>query len=143
MGNADHSPDAGVIVECFNEGLPRGVWWISHSRPFDILADIQRSVTTNRTSLPIATRLTQVLTLITIQTILGLLITIAFIAAAPSFVGAFVPGEVQAVSVQYIRISSGSLMTGMLEVAVNLGTRALDHPECASFAFTASCQTNP
>lgn len=75
------------------------------------------------------TRLAQILTLIAIQTVLGLIITIVFIAVAPSFMAAFVPGDVRDVSVQYIRISSGSLLASMMETAISLGTRALDHPE--------------
>jgi hypothetical protein len=106
-------PDASIVVEVVNEGLPRGVW----------------STTTDRTALPLEARLAQILTLITVQTTLGLCLTVAFVIAAPSFVGAFVPGTVRSISVRYVRISSGSLVASTLETAVSLGTRALDHPE--------------
>jgi Na+-driven multidrug efflux pump len=60
---------------------------------------------------------------------MGCILTIVFISAAPSFVGAFVPGEIKEISVEYIRISSGSLLASTIENAVSIGTRTLDHPE--------------
>lgn len=91
---------------------------------------MKRSVTTDRTTLSPRARLTQVLTLITVQFILGVLIIIAFVAAAPAFVDTFIPGGVDVgESVRYVRLSSASLGVGLVDVAVSLGTRALDHPE--------------
>lgn len=91
---------------------------------------MSRSTTTNRTTLTPSQRHTQIKTLITFQTILAVCIFIAFLAAAPAFVGTFVPqGTDVDLSVKYVRLSSMSLAVSLISTAITLGTRALDHPE--------------
>ncbi|GAA5852607.1 hypothetical protein JCM8547_002561 [Rhodosporidiobolus lusitaniae] len=75
-------------------------------------------------------RLSLTRTLVLVQSILGLLLSLAFIGAAESFVANFVPGEVKAVSVQYVRVSSfGSCLGSTVETAVATAMRALVKPD--------------
>jgi Na+-driven multidrug efflux pump len=74
-------------------------------------------------------RLSLTYTLITIQSCLGFLLSIVFLFAAPGFVGAFVPGQVRATSVKYLRILAFDALASTLNTAVSFGTRALDKPE--------------
>lgn len=163
---------AGVVVECFNGGLPRAVWYVDfcssclrgfalclrairdcsmtdqprilvYLRIYRVGCSVDRrrtdpigqalryrSTTTNRTSFTESWRHTQIRTLITVQTLLCLCILVAFLASARAFVGAFVPqGTDVEMSVKYVRLSSGSLAVGLVNTAIGLGTRALDHPE--------------
>jgi len=102
-----------VVVEVFNEGLPKAVW----------------STIANSATNDISTRLSLTLTLITVQSALGFILSLSFLAAAPRFVGVFVPGPAKATSIRYIRISSFSSLASTVETAVSLGTRALDQPD--------------
>ncbi|KAK4705213.1 hypothetical protein P7C70_g993, partial [Phenoliferia sp. Uapishka_3] len=105
---------ASIVVECFNEGLPRAAW----------------NTVANDSLYSKEQRLSLVRTLVIIQSAIGLILSLSFIGAADSFVGNFVPGPVQDISVRYVRISAfGSGLASTLETAVSLGTRALDHPE--------------
>ena len=60
---------------------------------------------------------------------LGLLMTIVFVAAAESLAAAFVPIEVRASSLTYVRISSIEALSSALTTAVSACTRALDQPD--------------
>lgn len=103
----------GVVAEVLNEGLPRAAWVIIGDKA--------------SRSLPQRLKLTH--TLILFQSILGLIMSIAFISAASTFAEGFVPVEVRAASLTYIRISAFSALSSAIEVAVSTSTRALDKPD--------------
>lgn len=103
----------GVVAEVLNEGLPRAAWVI--------IGD--------KASRSLPQRLKLVHTLILFQTLLGLIMSVAFVAAAPTFANGFVPMEVRAASVTYVRISAFSALGSAVEVAVATSTRALDKPD--------------
>ncbi|KAI1382462.1 hypothetical protein F4677DRAFT_26363 [Hypoxylon crocopeplum] len=103
----------GVVVEVLNEGLPRAAWVI--------IAD--------KASRSHAQRLGLAYTLIIFQSILGLIMSIAFLGGAATFAEGFVPREVRAASVTYIRISAFSALSSAIETAVAAATRALDKPD--------------
>ncbi|KEQ83198.1 hypothetical protein M438DRAFT_398159 [Aureobasidium pullulans EXF-150] len=88
----------GVVAEVLNEGLPRASWLIIGDRA-------------NRS---ISARYSLSFTLIIIQSILGLVMSIAFVRAA---------------SLTYIRISAFSALSSAIETAVSTSTRALDKPD--------------
>ncbi|TVY85599.1 hypothetical protein LAWI1_G008665, partial [Lachnellula willkommii] len=114
----------GVVAEVLNEGLPRASWLI--------IGD--------KASRSYRQRLQLSYTLIVVQSALGLLMSIIFIAAASTFAKGFVPVEVRAASLAYVRIGAFSALSSALEVAVSTATRALDHPDvplvisCVKFA---------
>jgi hypothetical protein len=85
--------------------------------------------TTRDTAQELMHRLSLTFTLISVQSCLGFLLSIIFLFAAPGFVGAFVPGQVRATSVKYIRILAFDALASTVNTAVSLGTRALDKPE--------------
>jgi hypothetical protein len=103
----------GVVAEVLNEGLPRAAW--------NIIAD--------RSNRSLATRHGLSYTLITVQTILGLIMSVAFVGAARQFADVFVPEEVRSVSINYVRIAAFSALSSAIEVAVAAATRALDKPD--------------
>jgi hypothetical protein len=103
----------GVVAEVLNEGLPRAAW--------NIIAD--------RSNRSLATRHGLSYTLITVQTILGLIMSVAFVGAARQFADVFVPEEVRGVSINYVRIAAFSALSSAIEVAVAAATRALDKPD--------------
>ena len=74
-------------------------------------------------------RLFLVNTLILVQSIIDLVVSLVFIAIAPNFVGSFIPGPVRATSVKYVRVSSFGMLASLVETAVSIGTRSLDKPE--------------
>ena len=61
--------------------------------------------------------------------LLGVLLTVIFVASAHKLAGAFVPIEVRETSLKYVRISSVQAFSSAIEVAVSASTRALDHPD--------------
>ncbi|KAI0883802.1 uncharacterized protein GGS22DRAFT_166127 [Annulohypoxylon maeteangense] len=103
----------GVVVEVLNEGLPRASW--------SIIAD--------KASRSPEQRLGLAYTLILFQFALGLIMSFAFLAGAGTFATGFVPTEVRAASVRYIRISAFSALASAVETAVAAATRALDMPD--------------
>ena len=103
----------GVVAEVLNEGLPRAAWVVIGDKA--------------SRSLPQRLKLTH--TLILFQSILGLIMSIGFVIAAPRFAQSFVPIEVRAASVKYVRISAFSALSSSIEVAVSTSTRALDKPD--------------
>jgi Na+-driven multidrug efflux pump len=103
----------GVIAEVLNEGLPRAAW--------NIIADRSNRSLTARHGLSN--------TLIAAQTVLGLIMSIAFVAAARNFADAFVPEESRSVSLDYVRIAAFSALSSAIETAVAAATRALDKPD--------------
>ena len=103
----------GVIVEVLNEGLPRSAWLIIGDK--------------STRTLP--SRLGLSYTLIATQTVLGMLMTIIFIAASSSVAVAFVPEQVRQNSITHVRISSVQALSSAVETAVAACTRALDHPD--------------
>jgi len=103
----------GVVAEVLNEGLPRASW--------NVIGD-----KANRT---LAARYSLSLTLIIFQCVLGLIMSVIFVAAAKQFAAGFVPVNVRAASVTYIRISAFSALSSAIETAVATSTRALDKPD--------------
>jgi Na+-driven multidrug efflux pump len=103
----------GVVAEVLNEGLPRASYLIIGDK-------------SNRS---FRERLQLTHTLILFQSILGLIMSIAFVAGAATFAKGFVPVEVRAASVTYVRISAFSAFSSAVEYAVNASTRALDKPD--------------
>ncbi|CCA72129.1 hypothetical protein PIIN_06065 [Serendipita indica DSM 11827] len=103
----------GVIVEVINEGLPRASWLI--------IGD--------KSSRPLATRIQLAYTLISIQMLLGTLLSIVFLTSSSLLAGFFVPAVVRATSLRYVRISSFSALASTTEYSVSLATRALDRPD--------------
>lgn len=103
----------GVVAEVLNEGLPRASYLIIGDKA-------------NRTYLE---RLQLTHTLILFQSILGMIMSIGFVAGASTFAKGFVPIEVRDVSVTYVRISAFSAFSSAIEYAVNTSTRALDKPD--------------
>ncbi len=76
----------GVVVEVLNEGLPRTAW--------NVIGD--------RTNGSLADRHGLSYTLIAFQTVLGFIMSIAFVAAAQQFADAFVPAQVREASLTYV-----------------------------------------
>ncbi|KAK4099285.1 hypothetical protein N658DRAFT_487696 [Parathielavia hyrcaniae] len=103
----------GVVAEVLNEGLPRAAW----------------SVIGDKSSRTPAQRLALTHTLILVQSLLGLVMSVAFAAGAEAFARGFVPGEVREVSVVYVRISAFVALSSAVETAVAAATRALDQPD--------------
>lgn len=103
----------GVVAEVLNEGLPRASWLIIGDRA-------------NRS---ISARYSLSFTLIIFQSILGLVMSIAFVGAAKQFASGFVPVDVRTASLTYIRISAFSALSSAIETAVSTSTRALDKPD--------------
>lgn len=102
-----------TIAEVLNEGLPRIAWLIIG----------------NSASYSLSTRLSLSYTLIIFQTVMGLLMTIIFIAAAESFAAGFVPPEVREKSLSYVRVSAAVALTSAVQTAVASCTRAMDWPD--------------
>lgn len=103
----------GVVAKVLNEGLPRAAWLIIG----------------NNSSRSFRSRLQLTYTLIVFQSILGLIMSIAFVAGAPTPADGFVPVEVRESSVTYVHISAFSAFSSAIEYAVNTSTRALDKPD--------------
>lgn len=103
----------GIISEVLNEGLPRASW--------NIIGD--------KSNRSLASRRGISYTLIIVQSMLGLVMSIAIVTAAQQFANTFVPEEVRAVSLTYVRISGFSALSSALETAVAAATRALDQPD--------------
>ncbi|KAG9942790.1 hypothetical protein KCU85_g9111, partial [Aureobasidium melanogenum] len=103
----------GVVAEVINEGLPRASWLIIGDRA-------------NRS---ISARYSLSFTLIIVQSIQGLILSITFVGAAKQFASGFVPVEVRTASLTYVRISAFSSLSPAIETAVSTSTRALDKPD--------------
>ncbi|EHK24788.1 uncharacterized protein TRIVIDRAFT_61552 [Trichoderma virens Gv29-8] len=99
--------------EAVNEGLPRAAWVI-------IGDEASRGLTE---------RLQLTHTLIAFQSVVGSVLSIIFLGAAPKFADSFVPEEVRAASLTYVRITSFTVLSGAIETAVASATRALDKPD--------------
>lgn len=116
----------GVVVEVLNEGLPRAAWVVIGDKA-------------SRSS---AQRLGLAHTLILVQSVLGLIMSIAFLAGAATFAQGFVPVEVRAASLTYIRISAFSALSSAIETAVATATRALDKPDIPLIISTVKFAVN-
>jgi len=103
----------GVIAQVLNDGLPRCAWLIIGDK-------ITRTV---------SSRLALSYTMIVVQVVLGLLMTLIFIASSESLAAAFVPEQVSQSSLTYVRISSVEALSSAMETVVSSCTRALDHPD--------------
>lgn len=116
----------GTVAEVLNEGLPRAVWVT--------IAD--------KEARPFKERLGLAHTLVVFQSFLGLVMSIAFVAAAKRFADAFVPHDILEASITYVRISAFSAFSSAMEVAVSNATRALDKPDVplviSSIKFTVN-----
>jgi Na+-driven multidrug efflux pump len=76
------------------------------------------------------------------QSIVGLIMSIAFVAGASTFASGFVPVEVRSASVTYVRISAFSAFSSAVEYAVNTSTRALDKPDVPLIISTTKFAIN-
>jgi Na+-driven multidrug efflux pump len=116
----------GIVAEVLNEGLPRAAWVIigdSASRPW-------------------TQRLGLTYTLILFQSVLGLIMSIGFLAGAATFAKGFVPIEVRDASLTYVRISAFSALSSAIETAVAAATRALDKPDVPLVISTTKFAVN-
>lgn len=102
----------GVVAEVINEGLPRAAWVI--------IGD--------KTRTPIS-RIGLTQTLIIVQSVLGLTVSLVLLGAAKNFAAGFVPVNIREASLTYVRLSAFSTFSSALEYAVANATRALDHPD--------------
>ena len=109
-----------------NEGLPRGV--------FVVIGD--------KSSRSLSSRLTISWTLLYVQTILGLMLSIIFTGGAASFASTFVPEEIRHASLTYVRISAWSTIFSAISIAVSYATRALDRPDVPSFISLVTTTVN-
>lgn len=103
----------GVVAEVLNEGLPRASWLI--------IGDSASRLMSSRLQLSY--------TLILFQAVLGLIMSLAFVAAAATFADGFVPDNVRSASRTYVRLSAFSCLSSAIETAVASATRALDKPD--------------
>ncbi|KAI8917535.1 hypothetical protein DFJ77DRAFT_488310 [Powellomyces hirtus] len=102
----------GVITEVVNEGLSRVA--------FNVIGNKHRTDTYRRQLC---------WTLIAFQALCGLLLSVAFVVAAPSFASLFVPVEVRDNSITYVRIASFSSLFSVIQYATEAATRSLDRPD--------------
>lgn len=102
----------GIVAEIFNEGLPRA--------SFRVIGD-EKLTRTHRLKL--------VYTLLLTQMVVGVLLSIAFLAAAPAFCAAFAPDEIRAASAEYVRISAFSIFCTCIDYALATAMRAFDRPD--------------
>ncbi|KAI8941822.1 hypothetical protein NX059_003022 [Plenodomus lindquistii] len=116
----------GVVAEVLNEGVPRAAYLLIGDR-------------SNRTY---QQRVQLTHTLILFQAVLGLIMSIGFVAGATTFAQGFVPIEVRDVSVTYVRISAFSAFSSAVEYAVNTSTRALDKPDVPLLISTVKFAVN-
>ncbi|EPE09144.1 hypothetical protein F503_06920 [Ophiostoma piceae UAMH 11346] len=116
----------GVFAEVLNEGLPRASWLV--------IGDYA--------SRPRFERLGLAHTLILFQSVLGLVMSVGFVAGAARFASVFVPVEVRAASVTYVRISAFSAFSSAVETAVASSTRALDMPDVPLVISTVKFTVN-
>ena len=103
----------GVVAEVLNEGLPRVAYLIIG----------------NKSTQSVRSRIQLSNTLIVVQTLLGLIMSVIFVACATNFADVFVPEPTRKASITYVRIASFLCLTGATEVAVAAATRALDKPD--------------
>jgi hypothetical protein len=103
----------GVVAEVLNKGLPRTAWFL--------IGD--------KANCTVPSRLSLSYTLITVQALLGLIMTLIFIGAADRVAAAWVPETVRDASLTYVRISSVQTLSSAIEIAVASCTRALDKPD--------------
>lgn len=115
-----------VLAEILNEGLPRASW--------NVIGD-----KSNRT---LASRYSLSITLIIFRSVLGLIMSVMFVAAAKTFIQGFVPTEVRATSLTYTRISAFSALSSAIETAVATSTRALDKPDVPLIISSAKFVVN-
>ncbi|KAK4040591.1 hypothetical protein C8A01DRAFT_46068 [Parachaetomium inaequale] len=117
----------GVVAEVLNEGLPRAAW----------------STIGDASSRTLSQRLALTHTLILFQSVLGLIMSLAFLGGAETFARGFVPGEtVRDVSVAYVRIAAFSALSSAVETAVAAATRALDQPDVPLVIGTVKAAVN-
>lgn len=102
-----------TAAEAINEGLPRAAWVIIG----------------NKAARSLTKRLQLTHTLISFQAVIGFILSIVFLSAAPEFARSFVPIEVRAASLTYVRIASFTVFSSAIETAVASATRALDKPD--------------
>lgn len=103
----------GDIVDAFNNGLPRAA--------FHVIGNAQDYSPHERAR--------QACSLIFVQAIIGLLLTIGSIAGARGLVQAFVPRDAWNASLEYVQLSAVHAFTSALETAVATSTRSLDLPQ--------------
>ncbi|KAJ5555269.1 hypothetical protein N7461_003739 [Penicillium sp. DV-2018c] len=116
----------GVIVEVLNEGLPRSAWLV--------IGD--KSTRSMRSRLDLA------YTMVLAQSVLGILMTVIFLAASETLASGFVPVDVRRASITYVRLSSVQAVTSAIEAALSASTRALDNPDVPLIISSAKFVVN-
>ncbi|KAK4160658.1 hypothetical protein QBC43DRAFT_337940 [Cladorrhinum sp. PSN259] len=76
------------------------------------------------------------------ESVLGLIMSVSFLAGAATFAKGFVPIEVRDASLTYVRISSFSALSSAIETAVAAATRALDKPDVPLVISTTKFAVN-
>ncbi|CAG7961310.1 unnamed protein product [Penicillium salamii] len=116
----------GVIVEVLNESLPRTAWLV--------IGD-----SSART---LHSRLNLAYTMILVQTVLGVCMTVIFLACSRSLASGFVPLIVREASITYVRLSSVQAVTSAIEAALSASMRALDNPDVPLIISSAKFVVN-
>ncbi|KAI9700955.1 MAG: hypothetical protein M1820_006600 [Bogoriella megaspora] len=107
---ADTYTYVSSIAQVFNDGLPQAVWMIIGDKSLRTFS----------------ARLGLTHTLIAFQSLAGLIISLTLLALAPNFISAFVPADIRAASLTYVRITAFAALSSTIETSVNNSTRALD-----------------
>ena len=115
-----------IVSEVVNEGLPPAAWVIIGDK-------------SNRS---FHSRLGLAHSLILSQCLLGLLLSMIFVASAHCFAEGFVPAGVRSASLTYVRISSFAAFSSAVETAVGSATRALDKPDVLLLISAAKFSIN-
>lgn len=102
-----------TVSEVLNEGLPPTAW-------------VMIGDAASRSQ---AQRLQLTHTLVLFQAGLGLVLSLALVGGAATLAEGFVPVEVRAASLAYVRINAFSALSGAVETAVAAATRALEKPD--------------
>jgi Na+-driven multidrug efflux pump len=115
-----------IVAEVINEGMPRAAW-----------------VTIgDKSSRSLVGRLQLTHTLVAVQAVLGLLLSLVFVAGASTFAKGFVPVEIRSASITYIRLTAFCVLSSAVEVAVASSTRALDMPDISLLISSVKFSVN-
>ncbi|KAJ5377284.1 uncharacterized protein N7496_004693 [Penicillium cataractarum] len=103
----------GIVAEVLNDAFPRSAW--------HIIGD--------KSTRSVRSRFNLAYTLMIVTAAQGFILMIVFLAYPQSLAKAFVPEEVQGISLTYVRLSSVQFLTSATEAALSSSTQALDNPD--------------
>jgi hypothetical protein len=92
-----------VVANVLNDGLPRTAWLI--------IGDKSTRTMSSRIGLSY--------TLILFQALMGVIMSVVFVAASKSFAASFVPPQVRDSSLKYVQISAPLALSSAIQVAVS------------------------